>query len=405
MTGSRLPWVLLGWLLVAISTRGATPTADGLYAVFRVNRGGAVIGDFACRLEFEKVPRTVASFVGLAEGSWPFVDDLAGHTARRPFYDGIVFHRVVPGFVIQAGSPNGLGTDGPGYTFRDEFDASLRHTKAGILSMANSGPHSNGSQFFVTLAPTAWLNDLHSVFGEVVDGMNVVTNVAQGDVIAAVTIVRNGAAARAFLPAGQGLPEAMDVPATLEVQPEVVRLNYPRTSNSEVFVYHADRVDAPAWAQLPGQEMLGTAPETAPRDVTGVSAGKSAKFYEVVRVQYPDPIHTPASVASKLVKLTDAGGFVIAMSLSSATSGTYTFTQGTSVLGPNPVSSYSWTQEAYRGRLVAGISGLAYGNDPVVQANVSLLPQSATNGTYTGSLGTATGQSVPIKGTFGISGL
>jgi cyclophilin family peptidyl-prolyl cis-trans isomerase len=405
MTGSRLPWVLLGWLLAALSTRGATPTADGLYAVFRVNRGAAALGEFACRLEFEKVPRTVANFVGLAEGSWPFVDDLSGHAAKRPFYDGIVFHRVVPGFVIQAGSPNGQGTDGPGYTFRDEFNSSLRHSKAGILSMANSGPHSNGSQFFVTLAPTAWLNDLHSVFGEVVDGMNVVTNVAQGDVIAGVTILRNGAAARAFVPSGQGLPESAGVPASIVLQSDAVRLNYSQTANSEFFVYHSDRVDAKAWAQVAGQEMLGTAPVASTRDVTAVSAGKPAKFYEVVRVQYPDPIHTPATVASKLVRLTDTGGFVIAFSLSSATSGTYTFTQGASVLGPNPVSSYSWTQEAYRGRLVTGISGLAYGNDPVVQASVNLLPLSPTNGTYSGSLGTATGQSVPIKGTFGISGL
>jgi peptidyl-prolyl cis-trans isomerase A (cyclophilin A) len=136
-------------------------------------------GRFTVRLFDEDAPRTVANFVELAEGTKEWTDPRTGQKAKRPLYDGLIFHRVISGFMIQGGDPLGTGTGGPGYKFGDEFSPKLRHDKAGILSMANSGPNTNGSQFFITLAPTPWLDNKHSVFGEVVEGMDVVKNIAE----------------------------------------------------------------------------------------------------------------------------------------------------------------------------------------------------------------------------------
>ena len=134
-------------------------------------------GNFKIRLFDKEAPNTVANFTGLAEGSKEWRDPATGERRKAPFYDGVVFHRVINGFMIQGGDPLGQGTGGPGYNFADEFHPTLRHTKAGILSMANAGPNTNGSQFFITLAATPWLDNKHSVFGEVVDGMDVVQKI------------------------------------------------------------------------------------------------------------------------------------------------------------------------------------------------------------------------------------
>ena len=136
-------------------------------------------GNFTVRLFDEDVPNTVANFVGLAEGTKEFTDPAGGQKVKRPFFDGLTFHRVIDGFMIQGGDPLGTGTGGPGYKFADEFSPKLRHSKAGILSMANAGPNTNGSQFFITLAATPWLDNKHSVFGEVVDGLDVVQKIGK----------------------------------------------------------------------------------------------------------------------------------------------------------------------------------------------------------------------------------
>jgi peptidyl-prolyl cis-trans isomerase A (cyclophilin A) len=134
-------------------------------------------GNFTIRLFDAEAPNTVANFVGLAEGTKEWTDPRTGKKVKQPYYNGIIFHRVIDGFMIQGGDPLGKGIGGPGYEFDDEFHPTLKHSKEGILSMANRGPHTNGGQFFITLAPTPHLNNRHSVFGEVESGMDVVRKI------------------------------------------------------------------------------------------------------------------------------------------------------------------------------------------------------------------------------------
>jgi len=134
-------------------------------------------GNFTARLFDAEAPNTVANFTGLAEGSKQWTDPRSGRTVTQPYYNGTIFHRVIDGFMIQGGDPLGQGTGGPGYTFADEFHPKLRHARAGVLSMANRGRDTNGGQFFITLAETPWLDNKHSVFGEVTEGMDVVKKI------------------------------------------------------------------------------------------------------------------------------------------------------------------------------------------------------------------------------------
>jgi peptidyl-prolyl cis-trans isomerase A (cyclophilin A) len=132
------------------------------------------MGDIVILLFEDKAPKTAANFVALASGAKEWTDPKTNQKVKRPLYNGTIFHRVIPGFMIQGGDPLGNGTGGPGYRFEDEFHPDLKHSKAGILSMANAGPNTNGSQFFITYKAAPWLDGRHSVFGEVVKGQNVI---------------------------------------------------------------------------------------------------------------------------------------------------------------------------------------------------------------------------------------
>ena len=180
------------FLLLLGENSMAAELKDGLYAKFNTAKGVII-----CELEFEKTPLTVTNFVALAEGT----KELGGGagTTGTPFYNGLTFHRVIPDFMIQGGCPLGTGTGGPGYTFPDEIDPSLTHDGPGILSMANAGPGTNGSQFFITHVATPWLDGKHTVFGHVVEGQDVVNAIAGNDALESVEIVRVGDAAKAFV--------------------------------------------------------------------------------------------------------------------------------------------------------------------------------------------------------------
>lgn len=144
-----------------------------LEAVFETSEG-----TFTCALFPDKAPKTTENFVRLAKGAKQFKDPKTGQPAQQPFYDGLIFHRVIPNFMIQGGCPLSNGTGGPGYRFEDEFSPDLRFDRVGRLAMANAGPNTNGSQFFITVAPTPWLNDHHTIFGQVTEGQDVVTKIS-----------------------------------------------------------------------------------------------------------------------------------------------------------------------------------------------------------------------------------
>lgn len=162
---------------------------NGIYAKFNTSRGAIVVN-----LEFEKTPGTVGNFVALAEGNLENKVKSQG----TPYYDGLKFHRVISDFMIQGGCPQGTGTGNPGYQFDDEFHPELKHDKPGILSMANAGPGSNGSQFFITHVETPWLDNKHTVFGHVVEGQEIVDSIQQGDTIDSLEVIRKGEAAENF---------------------------------------------------------------------------------------------------------------------------------------------------------------------------------------------------------------
>ncbi len=164
---------------------------DGIFATISTTKG-----DITLQLEYEKTPVTVANFISLAEGKNEFVTDpkLKG----KPFYDGLKFHRVIQDFMIQGGDPQGTGSGGPGYAFKDEIVPDLKFDQGGLLAMANAGPKTNGSQIFITHKDTPWLNGKHTIFGHVTIGMEVVNSIAQDDVIKTITIQRNGSAAKKF---------------------------------------------------------------------------------------------------------------------------------------------------------------------------------------------------------------
>jgi len=192
LIGAMIATGSLATLATAAEEKSKLP--DGLYAEMDTSKGKIVL-----LLEFEKTPLTVANFVGLAEGTKDYSTDGGPPKAQgKPYYDGLKFHRVIAHFMIQGGDPQGNGRGGPGYRFRNEIVPSLKHDRAGILAMANAGPDTNGSQFYITHEEVSRLDGGYTVFGHVVEGQDVVDKIAVGDTIKTVKIIRVGDKAKAF---------------------------------------------------------------------------------------------------------------------------------------------------------------------------------------------------------------
>lgn len=345
----RVPAALrTAWLALAAAAACAAAQEDGLYADFATSMGG-----FTCRLEYAKAPLAVANFVGLAEGSKAWVDyAVATVRTNTPFYNGITFHRVITNFMIQAGSPNGLGTDGPGYQFPDEFDASLRHDGPGVLSMANSGENSNGSQFFVTVTATPQLNDVHTIFGRVVDGQAVVDAIdavacdtndrpLEAVTIQSIAIRRVGAAALAFNAATQGLPYATPLRLGLHVETNSLALEFPREQHGNCQIFTG--TDLVSWTSMNlGYEIAP--PATSGLVVTLNTEGDPRQFYSAARVKYPSSAFVPWSMAGRTMQLFfDFGNGTNTMHFAAdGLTGTYTWPP---FFAPGTIVGYSWQIE------------------------------------------------------------
>ena len=301
---ARKPSRLLAFLFLIFArlatASGFEPTEDGLYAAFDTSEG-----EFTAILYFEQVPITIANFVGLAENSISHFDDTTGEAQNKRFYDGITFHRIIENFVIQAGSPNGTGTDGPGYSFADEIEPDLKHNAKGILSMANAGPNTNGSQFFVTLSSetATHLDGRHAVFGLVVDGIEVVETIGLAPTgaggaptnpitIKSVTILRVGEAAEAFSPASYLRPFEVPVEPKIDIGDDgSASVSFPRSETRDYFLYQTSD-----FQNVKGPTRLlwsAETPESIEHDFEIPESGGEPVFYYYSELGLPWPESNP----------------------------------------------------------------------------------------------------------------
>lgn len=300
-------------------------------------------GDFTILLRYGHAPRTVANFIRLAEGSAPWVESRTGQVVQKPYYEGVVFHRVISGFMSQTGSRKGDGSDGPGYQFRDELSA-LTHSGPYVVSMANSGPNTNGGQFFITASTQTQLNNKHSVFGQVIlydapddgttdtgvgrrvcDAINAVETDANGKpladvVIEKITIRRVGATALAFDEHAQGLPILAAVPVGVVHQGLAVNLQLTQPVSSVTRVTRS--TDLQSWSQL--SEIYHDQTDSAQNlmDITSVASGQPRLFFYASQVQYdPADILWPRLLAGRTLTVTTGVG-TTAFSFTSEDGGT-----------------------------------------------------------------------------------
>lgn len=296
-------------LLSALLLVPTTLLADdaGIFADFTTNHG-----DFTVQLDYEAAPMTVANFVGLAEGSRPWVDPNSGRIKQNvPFYDGLIFHRVISGFMNQGGCPLGTGTGGPGYRFRDEINNGLLHLPY-VISMANSGANTNGSQFFITVDSADWLDGIHTVFGAVVDGQDTIDAINTVDtdendvpldpvVIESVTIRRVGAEAEAFDIHSTPLANVSGVRGEIAIETEGAETNvlFRVTEDrlAPTFFTAFESTDLQEWAKIPDLDNVFT--QEIDWHETTISLGEksgSSRFFNLARADYPDAL--PLSVES-----------------------------------------------------------------------------------------------------------
>ncbi|MBC2607322.1 peptidylprolyl isomerase [Pelagicoccus albus] len=349
--------LLLATRLANAADIAFTPSEDGVYAVFSTSQG-----EFAAKLYYDLVPLTVANFVGLAEGSVLIWDAEEQTATSEKFYNGLTFHRVIEDFMIQGGSPNGLGTDGPGYGIPDEIRADLTHSKSGILSMANSGPNSGGSQFFITVEPTAWLDGKYAVFGEIVDGLENVEAISEVPVIDPdasnhkpitdvvineVTILRVGTEAQQFDPRNYDVPNVLfpEIKMDLQATPQVARFD--RRINANYLIKQS--TDLENWETDESLEPDYDVESEHSIDVSAPLASDGKVFLEVTEIT--SPYLVDGTGTNLTITLGDLG--TLGLSLNDTTGGTYSFGESAGT-----IDKYYWSPLEDRDQLYVEFSGL-----------------------------------------------
>jgi len=345
-------------VFLVFAAKGFAQYTNGIYAEFNTSMGG-----YTCALYYAQAPKAVGSFIGLASGQRAWLDLPSGVVKTNPFYNGILFHRVITNFVIQAGSPNGLGTDGPGYTFVDEITNSLRFDSFGVLAMANSGPDSNGSQFFITASPQPGLNDGYTIFGRLYGGSNVVyaINHVATDTnskplvsvyINSIAIRRVGSAANAFDINAQGLPLVTNLDLAIAKSDTNVSITFSNQlyadnrlfASSNLFNWKADPLGIETAAPVSNSILQ--------------SAAAPAQFYRGAQIQYAASTRAPKSWSGKTLTFFYTNGLVATNILvfNGSGGGTYIYTTN----APGTILGYNWYQGIYNGRMLPiGFSGLA----------------------------------------------
>jgi peptidyl-prolyl cis-trans isomerase A (cyclophilin A) len=314
------------------------------------------MGSFTCRLEYATSPKAVANFIGLATGQRRWLDLPTGVARTNAFYNGLLFHRVVAGFIIQAGSPNAQGNDGPGYAFPDEFSPTLRFNGPGVLAMANSGTNSNGSQFFITVASTPFLNDVHTIFGSLTGGTNVVIAISQvatnansrpltNVVIQNVSIRRVGTAAQAFDINTQNLPLVTNLLPKISNNGQQVAISFSNRLFADNRLYSSTNLST--WtSQLLGIENSLPVPSTL-----AIIRDAPTKFFSVAQINYASSTFAPKTLMNRTLIFSFNTGFagVITNNFDSAGGGIYFYKSGTN--SSQGLTAYSWIQQPYRGYL------------------------------------------------------
>lgn len=384
------------WSFLLLGLMYSQPVAaqytNGIYAEFSTS-----MGSFTCRLEYALAPRTCANFIALATGQRPWLHEPSGLVRTNPAFNGGIFHRVVSNFVIQAGSPTGLPNGGPGYDILDEFTPSLRHDAFGVLSMANNGPDSGGSQFFVTMGAKPGLDDIYSVFGRYYGGSNVIYNINRvatdsnekplaNVLLNSVLIRRVGAAAIAFNINTNLLPWVTNQNLRVRLQSGTVNLSFSNQLSTEVRLYSSPQLSQ--WTET----KFGINVVNPPLTNIATAPVLSREFFRLAQIQYAQTLFVPKNVLNKTVTLNLANGngtFVIQFNGSGG--GSYTWTGGSS----GAVLFYDFRQDPYRGRfLPLVLENFFYNFD------LHLDYDSLTAGTLKGMAYPAIGNPVTLSGTF-----
>ncbi|WP_265595036.1 peptidylprolyl isomerase [Haloferula sp. BvORR071] len=327
------------WLLFLITA--ATLAHGQIYADFNVSQGATSLGTFRARLDYDKAPRTCANFIGLATGQRPWINVVTGQIqTNRPFYDGLTFHRLIHTFVIQGGSPNGIGTDGPGYVIPDEYHASLRHSGRYMLSMAkSSAPGTGGSQFFITLAAAPSLDDKHSIFGEVISGREIIDNFTNPALFPTTNdkpntpITMNSVAISGPSLAGFNLNDpALRLPVidttplfgTRDAAASSFTLTFDRGFQAEYLISYSQNLST--WTYFRHVRSRDAAVGFA-FPVTGVNF--PSFFMSATRVDYSALYNPPANFATgKQIQVSDRSGNVLTLVPNGSGGGTWTHSNG-----------------------------------------------------------------------------